>query len=520
MRLKSNIAFTSLFLVLMILISACGNNAGGNTASPAATNQSGTTGVNETGSNETEAGKLDPVELTWYFPNTPQNMKDVAMVQDAMNVIVQSKINAKIKLIPVDWGTYDQKMNVMTGAGDTFDLMFTAPWSNNYFQNVSKGALLPLDDLLTEYAPTLKAAVPDSVWNAARVNQKIYGAINWQIIAMPYGLQVNQSYIDKYKIDLNAVQKYEDMEPYLAAWNESYDPLNYAKDDADPFTRQPPYFEMDSIGEDTSVGWIRLDDSETQVFNQYASDEFKGFVQLMRKWYQAGYFPKDAALRTSVERAADAKAGKISLFGIGSPIKPGVELEAKASLNVDQKFKPLSKAIITTNRSIATMTGISATSKNPERAMMFLELMNSDKELYNLICNGIEGVHYNKTADNVIEKVKDNNGYNPVTDWLFGNQFNAYYTSPDAVGIWEETLELNLTADASPLLGFTFNPDPIKSEIAQTNAVYAQYKDALLSGTADPDKLLPEFLDKLNKAGAEKVIAEKQRQIEEWKKIR
>jgi putative aldouronate transport system substrate-binding protein len=516
MRLKSKTAFSGLFLVLMILISACGNNSGDNMkSSPTASSSSNTSSPDDT-----EASDLDPVELTWYFPNTPQNMKDIEMVEKEMNKIVQAKINATIQLIPLDWGAYDQKMNVMTGAGDTFDLMFTAPWSNNYFQNVSKGALLPLDDLLTEYAPTLKETVPDSVWDATRVNKKIYGSINWQIIATPYGLQINQSYIDKYNIDMDAIHKYEDMDPYLAIWDEAFVPLNYSKDDADPFTRQPPYFGMDSIGEDTSVGWIQLDDSETQVFNQYASEEFKSFVQLMHKWYEAGYFPKDAALHTSVERAADAKAGKISLFGIGSPIKPGVELEAKASLGVDQKFKPLSKAIITTNRSIATMTGISSTSKNPERAMMFLELINSDKDLYNLLCNGIEGIHYKKVADNVIEKVKDNNGYNPVTDWMFGNQFNAYYTSPEAVGIWEKTIELNKTAQVSPLLGFTFNPDPIKSEIAQTNAVYAQYKDALLSGTADPDKMLPEFLDKLNKAGADKVIAEKQRQIDIWKKSR
>ncbi|MBN2983815.1 MULTISPECIES: DUF3502 domain-containing protein [Cohnella] len=44
------------------------------------------------------------------------------------------------------------------------------------------------------------------------------------------------------------------------------------------------------------------------------------------------------------------------------------------------------------------------------------------------------------------------------------------------------------------------------------------WQDLLASGTSDLDKTLPEFLDKLKKAGAEKIVAEKQRQLDEWRK--
>jgi len=33
----------------------------------------------------------------------------------------------------------------------------------------------------------------------------------------------------------------------------------------------------------------------------------------------------------------------------------------------------------------------------------------------------------------------ETSGYNPNSDWAFGKQFNAYYTDPAAVGVWEKT---------------------------------------------------------------------------------
>ncbi len=40
----------------------------------------------------------------------------------------------------------------------------------------------------------------------------------------------------------------------------------------------------------------------------------------------------------------------------------------------------------------------------------------------------------------------ETSGYNPNTDWMFGNQFNAYYRDAAQVGAWEATKEMNDTA--------------------------------------------------------------------------
>ncbi|MDF2924477.1 MAG: transporter substrate-binding protein [Paenibacillaceae bacterium] len=487
--------------------SPAGSNAAGTSATPAAT---------------APAESLKAVKLRYYYPNPVVSIKDVGSVQDAINSITQPAINATIELMPIDWGAYEQKMNVISAAGEEYDLVFTSPSINNYYQNVAKGAFVPLDELLAKYAPKTKETVPQSVWDAAKVSGKLYGAVNYQIIAMPYGFGIPKMYADKYKVDLDKIKSYDDFKPYYDLWQEDHSPILYSKDGGDGFSNIPPIYGMDSIGGATTPGWIRINDGTLTVFNQFESPEYRAKMEEMRQYYVAGRLPKDAAVMGGNDVNNLFKAGKVTLFSRGVGVKPGVASEEKAKYGgIEVLYKALTEPLITTSSALGTMTAISKTSKNPERAAMFIELLNTNKELFRLISYGIEGKHYKLTDKDkgVIEIIKDS-GYTPNTSWMFGNTFNGYYLSAEDVGNFEKTIELNNSAKASPILGFNFNADPVKTEIAQATSVYKEYKDILASGTGDPDKLLPEFLDKLKKAGADKIVAEKQKQLDEWKKTK
>ena len=79
---------------------------------------------------------------------------------------------------------------------------------------------------------------------------------------------------------------------------------------------------------------------------------------------------------------------------------------------------------------------------------------------------------------------------------------------------------MNASAVTSSVLGFSFNPEPVKTELAQCASVVNEYYVPLFTGSVDPDAVLPPFLDKLRNAGADKVIAEMQKQIDAWKATR
>ncbi|NJR12356.1 DUF3502 domain-containing protein [bacterium] len=169
------------------------------------------------------------------------------------------------------------------------------------------------------------------------------------------------------------------------------------------------------------------------------------------------------------------------------------------------------------------MTGVSSVSDHPELAVKFLELLNTDPVFYNLLCKGIEGVHW-EWADQdrlLIKPAGDNasfgdTGYNPNTDWMYGNVFNSYYTDESQVGAWPATAKLNRNAQPSPVLGFTFDRKAVETEVASISAVNQEYASPLGGGIVDIETGLTNLNKALKDAGIERVRDEMQKQIDAW----
>lgn len=450
---------------------------------------------------EVKTEELPFVELSYYIGGTPQ--PDLERVNEELNKLLLEKINAKVTIKLLDWGAYDQKMSVMIAAGEEFDACFTAPWINNYGLNVGKGALVPMDDLLDQYMPKTKALMSEEVWNAARVNGSIYGVINQQIMVRQTAVSMPKAMADKYGFNLSSIKKLKDVEPYLQAVKEKEADTSQIFADYETQSLYP-YFGWEDIGGSTSPGVIQSGD--TKVFNQYETAAFKEHATMMRDWYEKGYIPEDVLTR-------DIEDNK-TLLRFPGTYKPGGEADEGALFGQEAYLVPIGQPQLTTNNVIATMTGISSTSKNPERTAMFLELMNTDKDVYNLVAYGIEGVHYNKVGDNRIEVIK-NSGYYPNISWEMGNVFNAYLLPTQSDDVWTQTKQLNDSTTPSKLMGFSFDVEPVKSELANCSAVVKEYLPALTYGVVpDVEAHIQELNDKLKQAGVEKVMAEKQKQID------
>ena len=132
-----------------------------------------------------------------------------------------------------------------------------------------------------------------------------------------------------------------------------------------------------------------------------------------------------------------------------------------------------------------------------------------------MLVYGIEGTHYKKIGENRIEIVPDT-GY-ILASWSVGNVFNSYLFQGQDDNVWEETIKQNESAKTSLLMGFNFDPEPVKAEIAQCQSVIDEYTPGLWTGSVDPDTYLPQFIDKLMSSGSDRIIAEEQKQIDVWK---
>ena len=56
----------------------------------------------------------------------------------------------------------------------------------------------------------------------------------------------------------------------------------------------------------------------------------------------------------------------------------------------------------------------------------------------------------------------------------------------------------------------------MKTELAACSNVVSEYNVSLTSGLVDPETVIPEFVEKLEAAGIDKIIAEKQSQLDAW----
>lgn len=491
----------NLLLIFALLATACTPAAP--SAAPAA----------DSGS---EAGEFVPVTYTYASRGVPT---DLQKVQDALNEILHEKIGVDLTLEPIDFGAYNDKMQLRLAAGEECDIIFTAPWINSYTNNVANGVLLELDDLLKTEAPGLWASMPETTWDAARIKGKIYGVINQQIFPKPWGVHVRTDLLEKYNFSLDNVKRWEDMEPFLEAVRDGEGITPIISDDQGDTMWRATYYGYDPLDDGIRFIAVKADDPSLKVVNIWETPEFREAVNLTKKWVDAGYFSSSPP--TADEARANFRAG---LYAMGYHVeKPGNDIEEEAILGWPFTIKNLTNPLILdTAGATATLNGICKTSKHPIEAMRVLELLNTDAEVYNLLSRGIEGVHWvwvdeaNKVMGYPEGVTAETSTYDPNTDWEFGNQFNAYYRDARQVGAWEATKEMNDTAFPSVALGFVVDRTPIQTEIAQVTAILKEKGEPIMNGFVAFDEAAPALIDEINAAGAQKIIDEVQRQLTEW----
>jgi putative aldouronate transport system substrate-binding protein len=453
-------------------------------------------------------GELAPVELTWYFIGNGQQ-EDTALIEDEINKYIKDKINATVKLQCFDWGSYDEKIGTMIASREEFDICFTSSWANNYREKAVKGAFVPLNDMFDKYAPKTKELLGKDFLKGSEIGGVNYAIPTNKEKAHQWGFILREDLVKKYNMDISKIKKFEDIEPFLKTIKEN-EPGVYPLEAAGA---QNPRMHLDYDGIDgENLGVLYNDSKDMKISNQFELPEMKEYLNTIHRFYNAGYIRKDAPTLTDYN--ADESAGKI--FAAIKSLKPGKDKELTVSTGQPWVQVAITQPIIGNYDAAGSMEAISTTSKNPERALMFLELVNTDKYLNNLINYGVEGKHYVKVSDEVIKPGPENSKYNPCIQWALGNVFLNYLSEVEDKDKWDKFQKFNDAATPTKDLGFMFDPAPVKNEIAACKASGQDYILGLETGMLDPKVYLPKLTAAYKDAGIDKVIAEEQKQLDEW----
>ena len=216
----------------------------------------------------------------------------------------------------------------------------------------------------------------------------------------------------------------------------------------------------------------------------------------------------------------DSRLKEGKMFAYAEFLKPGKAAEISA--NYKYPLDQVGITPITASNGVGTgaMMAISRTSKNPVRAMRFLELFNTDKTLNNLIVYGVEGKHYKKLQGDYIEVIKDGGYTLAGSQWMMGNVFLNYLTTNEAPDKVEALRKFNESAVKPQHYGFTFNPEPVQNEIAALNSINSEYNKQIVLGAMDYTNIIPEMRERFKQAGMEKVMNEVQKQYDAFRASR
>lgn len=492
-----------LALVMVISLVAC------NTTKPDETQPKNDETKPNSGNNDPVPSTAQPglfdehVTLTYIFVDANgvseyANWKDIVA---AVNAITEEKINATINIEVIPLGEFNDKMGMKYVGGEEFDVVFTGAW-NNYANAVGQGAYTELTrEMLETYAADTLAVLNEDSWNALTIDGKIYGVPLQQIWVRQTAIRFNTEKATAYNFDYTKVKDFADIEPYLAALKNAGEEFIFY---APRGITNSLYLGYDLIN---GAGAVDYDAATPVVENIYASKAFADYAKLMKKWSDAGYIHPE--IMTDMDT-------KMFAIDVNPAHKPGGDASESVNRGYTVAGVPVGGTALTTSGIVATNLAVGATSKNPERALAFINLLNTDADLLNLLCHGIEGTDW-KFVDEENKVIEKFGTYPGNHSFLVGNVFNEYYVNASMVGTWEETAEMNGTAPGSCLLGFTFNTEPVSTEVANINAVISEKVGVICVGQVDDvDAAIADLNAALEAAGLSTVLAEMQSQIDAW----
>ncbi|MCI9406275.1 MAG: ABC transporter substrate-binding protein [Oscillospiraceae bacterium] len=502
MKTRTLASILAIFMVLTLL-AGCNGSAPTSDSVPSS---------GETPSVENEK----PYDLTLAI-TVGSDYPDQSKVTQAMQELVLKELNMNLNLVLLP-SSPEQQLMLMLAGGEDLDV-FPLP-SGNAMSYISNGYIQDLGPLLEKHSENIKKVYGDE-YNIANISGFVYAIPINKERDYAGGMIMRKDILDACGIDVgencSKLTCLDDMTAIFAAVHEKF-PNMIVFGGSHIYTPASIYLGrgIDNLGNEYGV---LLDPAnDTKLVNWFESEEYLHRVQLMREWYQAGYVQKDLSTSTD-SGTAQMRAG--NLFCDFDLVKPYRDVEAELAtgypcvvFNFDEPIK----------NGVTLSDGwcIASQSKNPEKAMEFLDWMYGSAEFMNLWNWGIEGEHWSYIDGNKIlidypEGVDMNSvGYHQNRGWTIPNQFIAGIWNGNPADLANVMADYNKNMTVSKGYGFFFDGSEYETELANLDAIREKYAYVIGSGAVDPETEIANFNKELYDAGLQTIIDAKQAQFDAW----
>lgn len=549
MKKRTICLLLAMIMVLSIVLAGCSKTAETPAAdeTPATTEPAETTDNTETpeAPEETAEPALEQKTIQLMITGAGKQANS-DKVWAAFNEQLQQYVpNTTVEFIDVSFDEYSEKFSQVLASGEGVDLAWTG-WLINKPQNIADGNLMPLDDLLAEYGQGIVDVLGENVVEIHRnaADGKLYYLPSWQglcgerrgwLVVTEIAELAGDTWIEDTEAALNKWRNnYSGIEDFQAVLDQATKYLAAAKEAgklgagintgrAFGWSMYNGMYSFLGVG-GAEIGITYCDGTFT-VKDGVAGEHYKLYAKTMADWYKEGYIRSDI-MSVDTSTLTTPKNGEITdttyVFSCDPYLTEADQDAATADAGMDMTYLPIEE-----NASLIlggdTSYAIPYCADEPERAMMVLNAIYTQPDLYNTLIYGIEGEDYTKNADGTI--TTSYVGASPTADdsygiqrWIIGSCKNALINNGTDPNYYADLEALEETARVNPFLNFTFDRTNVEGICASILNVYYEYGPQLDNGVAGDnwEELYNSYMSARKDAGIEELIAEFQSQLNEY----
>lgn len=546
MKKRTICLLLAMIMVLSIVLAGCSKTAETPAAdeTPATTEPAETTDNTETpeAPEETAEPALEQKTIQLMITGAGKQANS-DKVWAAFNEQLQQYVpNTTVEFIDVSFDEYSEKFSQVLASGEGVDLAWTG-WLINKPQNIADGNLMPLDDLLAEYGQGIVDVLGENVVEIHRnaADGKLYYLPSWQglcgerrgwLVVTEIAELAGDTWIEDTEAALNKWRNnYSGIEDFQAVLDQATKYLAAAKEAgklgagintgrAFGWSMYNGMYSFLGVG-GAEIGITYCDGTFT-VKDGVAGEHYKLYAQTMADWYKEGYIRSDI-MSVDTSTLTMPKNGEITdttyVFSCDPYLTEADQEAAIADAGMDMTYLPIEEnayLILGGDTSYA----IPYCADEPERAMMVLNAIYSQPDLYNTLIYGIEGEDYTKNADGTI--TTSYVGASPTADdsygiqrWIIGSCKNALINNGTDPNYYADLEALEETARVNPFLNFTFDRTNVEGICASILNVYYEYGPQIDNGVAGDnwEELYNNYMAARKDAGIEELVTEFQNQL-------
>lgn len=463
-----------------------------------------------------------PYTVNMYLiGDTPNDWQDAL---DQMNAYL-ADFNTTLAVTFMSWSDYSTMYTLNLAGGADIDLIFTAPWCYMYTE-AAKGSFYTLtDEFINKYMPLAAKYQAKESWDETTLAGKTIAVPSNTAQPMGKIVAVRQDLMEKY--GMTELKTWEDYKKYMLTIAEKETPesgiyaLAAAGDNNelwDVYRQQTDTFlALDSNFTDFIYEYKGALPTKEDIKLVYEYDPFRAYAKDMKEMADAGCWSRSALTNTVTDDDAFGALQGASIAwnaSVFTYMKQAEQTEGVSCAAYDLTTDHFVGCEAYSNNDMA----ITASSKNPERAAMVLDLIKFDTTLNRLIMLGVENVHYTINENDEYVKTEKSGDFAPTSvsaSWAVKNGNLVEAGAPEREqamsDAWLERVKSN------PTVTFVFDDANVKSYMNAVDTVLQDYVPMLELGLVDDvDKTIDEMIKKCYDAGLQNVYDEFYAQYEAW----